>query len=259
MQFLKFCALALGVFAGPAAAATVEVVWTGIVSEGVDGAGTDLAGQQITMAMTYDTGKGLYKDDGTTISLIGGSVAGGGEDPMVSSLVTVGGSSYFIEGKYMSGLYLQDKNPPDYNFTFDNFQTFASDAYGLNGGEYISGQFYNGDYVEAGFSAYLYGFTDFLPYDLQTSFNVTDMSGRESYGLVSIITSELGVDPNFGGHTRTDVVTINAEFFITSLTVTVTDDVAPVPLPASALLLLGAVGGLGVLRLRRRGCKKLPV
>lgn len=257
MQFLKLCALALGVFAGPAAAATVGVVWTGVVFQGVDGAGTDLAGQKITMTKTYDTGKGLSADDGSTISLIGGSVYNT-EDPMVSSLVTVGGSSYSIEGNRMSGLYLQDKSPPEFNFTFDLFQTFAADAYGLNGGEYVSGQFYNGDYVEASYGAYLYGFTDFLPYDLKTSFNVTDMIGRESYGRVSIITSELGVDPNFGGHTRTDVVTIDAEFYVTSLTVTVSD-MAPVPLPASALLLLGAVGGLGALRLRRRGFKKLPV
>lgn len=224
-------ALALGLLAGPASAATMEVVWTGTVYADYDGDGTDLTGETVTATMIYDTDLGTTQTDFYYQYVYGGTY-NGTESPVVSGEASIGSETVSVTDPDYSYAVVYDQDAADFGYEVDQYYTYAYDYVpdGLGG------------YTASYFDVTLYGYEEFLPDDLETAFAVTDMSGLTGYGCTSSFI--------YDGSTYTYDPYVC--FTVDSLTVTVLNDVAPVPLPASALLLIGAVGGMGALRLRRR-------
>lgn len=166
LRFLKLAAVALGLMAGPAAAATVEVVWTGTVYGDYDNDGTDSTGESITATLIYDTDLGQLDTYSLAQELYGGT-AWGTDDPLVSGSVQSGSETVATDGDDYTYANIYDLDAADNVYDLDQYNAAVYDDSGYGTDSYIASYF----------DAYLYGFEEFLPDDLETAFAVTDMTG----------------------------------------------------------------------------------
>lgn len=219
-------ALALGTI--PANAAVVEMTFTGTITSGADltdtfGTGTtNLAGQSVTMVVTYDTEIGTYLSTPTMVGISGGS-ADGVPSP-ASAEVTIGGVTQDIAGDYAGAAQLTDS------------EYYTNSYYKAEDRTYDGGTLLSQDYVVT----QCQGPVGSMALDLTATYSM-DSVGCSGYLKFYA----------YDGTTVTMNTTATARFTTLSMRVI---DMAPIPLPAGFGLLgagLAALGGLGLRRKRR--------
>jgi hypothetical protein len=223
-----------------AQAATLQATITGTVTASYDmtgmfglGAASSLDGYSFGLTYTYDTSLGTYKKFPGTQFLTGGS--DDGTTSPVSAVLTINGVSQSILGLSYGSVWQRDGAIPQFaslasyyakDETYDPITTrlqqnvVSVDIYDLlNTPRYA----FPGD-ITAPFSVS----SIFVPGQILGYFGFLDIDGNFNYAL----------------NTKGNLVP-------TSLVVSVIDP-APVPLPASALLLLAGVAAIPMVRRRRR-------
>ena len=229
-------AMTLAVTAAPAGAATMQAVFTGTVYSGYDQTGVfgapggSLANLGYTLRYVYDTSLGtrLSAGAGTVDDLYGGSVYGTAT-PTVSATLTIGSVTQSVGGSYES------------RYQLCNIGYCAIDQYYTSAADYTSQP--DGGYTYNGFNAIVSDYTDFLPDNLDTPFSVMISALAQQYGYFQFATVD--------GTTGLRTTFANGYLSLDRLSVSQVD-IAPIPLPASGLLLLGAGAGLAAIRRRRR-------
>ena len=126
------------------------------------------------------------------------------------------------------------------NYQLCNVGHCSVDQYSANAQDFTTQQ--DGSYTYNIFNGYAFDTADFLPDNLDTPFSVVT-SALQQFGYFQFLT----FDAASGGFTTYT----NGSLSMDSLTVSQVG-VAPVPLPASGLLLLAAGAGLAALRRRAR-------
>lgn len=231
-------AAAMSVAAVTAEAATMKATWTGTVSssytQGGDfGAeGSELDGQNFTLTYVFDTDLGYrYTDPGRVDYTYGGSYYYyyDEESPVLSTTLTIGGHARELmrgTSNDFGQIYVSD----DSYYSYDQYYTYSE--------HYSSEQ--DGSYESSYVSAYVYQYAEFIGADnLEQAFSVDSFAGAYFSGYFSLY--------------RYDAATGSYSSSYGSLTPeTLTVSVAAVPLPASGLALLAALGGLVAIRRRRQ-------
>jgi hypothetical protein len=243
----------------PAAAATMKAVVTGTVTNGYDqigafGADTDLLGKEVTVTYIYDPALAGYRNDSSPNydEAVGGTVYGN-SSPALSTTVQVGAvSREFIIGYYDTFV------AADYQHTtyYDQWYAYTI-GYEVDQDSGAS----RTDYASANI---FYYFDDQITGDLEAPFDfLVDTNTHYFNGFFSTGFSNqeycYGNGDDGGDYIESydyfdGCASASGYFSIDRIAVSYADDVdpvAPVPLPASALLLLGALGGIAALRRRR--------
>jgi hypothetical protein len=227
----------------PAAAVTMKAVVTGTITEGFDATGvygaarSDLAGKAVTVTYIFDPD---LAGDGSTspgyMNVVGGVDFGfPGQSPLLSVLVSIGTTTRGFAGGFKDYFSVRDVTAPA---VFDPFEQWYGLAYSYLEANDGASTFL--DYVE---STVFYYYDGVITADLEAPFDY-QVVPETSFRKGSFETKS--VDP-----LNDFFEAASGEFEIDRIVVTRADDVAPVPLPASALLLLGALGGIAALRRRR--------
>jgi hypothetical protein len=229
---------------GAAGAAVIEATWTGTVFSGYDetdfwGTGsTDLAGLSYTMTFTYDTALGAR----STVPGVSDYVFGGGAyfgspaTPILSASLKINGVTGSSAGSH-SGQALTNDAAGGINY----FTTYASDSVLLPNGTATDALMY-GYFSDYGQAAGL-----FTPGSLDAPFAVSGLGGQDCSAMFCGAFLFSLLDPFAVQYTY------YTQGFLSVDSLTVRDiTVAPIPLPASALMLLAAVGGMIGVRKRRK-------
>ena len=228
-EMVSAAVMVLG-FATPGISATMKVEFTGNVVASSDmtglfglGAGADLNGLAYTLTYIYDTAVGTRATVAGKDDHLQGGTAYGAANPTISAQLTINGQLQSVAGSFGSDYHLYDVTDQ----LLDQFTLLAQDSSpGMNGS-------FTGSYLQAIFAE----FDDFIPVDLDTPFATNIPSDQ----LGSFRFAEY--DGLIGKYT----ILTEGELSLDWVTVT-RIDVAAVPLPASALLLLAGLGGIGALR-----------
>lgn len=239
-------ALALAVAAVPAQAAVMQAVYTGTVTNsfnytnnfGLTGV-SSLDGQAYVLTFVYNTALGITDNAGESIYLYGGTNTAPAPvpSPVTSATLLINGQT--VQAPPSNGIVAVKKSPPC--AICENFvQHTASNSQGANtpnsSAQTLFGQFKST--------------TAAVPLSLTQAFSLTAPSGTSYDG------GEFGFTDIQNNVTGTQV---SGQFLVQSVTVTVvTPDVvvAPVPLPASAALLLVGLGAIGAMAGRLRAARR---
>lgn len=225
VKILPISAIVLaGFVAVPVSASTVTAVWTGTVSS--DDSGNYAAGEAATLTFVYDTSVGTS-----------GGARYGTNDPIQYASVDIAGTTTTLLNLDYGFVFSSNDADPTYH-NRDIFQIYAVDDYYFNSGTIYS-------YSLSG-SAIGQQYVDSFDSSLSSAFSIAEGSGLLAFkGCLR----NTAVDDTNGDTTYISETC----FSFDSLVVSEYSPTAPVPLPASALLLTGALAGLGGLRqLRRR-------
>lgn len=234
-ELLATATLALSVSA--ADAATMQALYTGTIVGGYDQSGLfttpggNLDNLSFSMAFVYDTSVGrmiMPQFD----EVIGGKNLRT-KSPMISASVTVNGQTMKIRGKALGYALLY--GGAQSSTGEDVFNVYASDR----ATDAVTGSGYTYD-----IGAQIIDDSFGIPYNLDAPFSLSGLAGANGNALYFFFQRYDGV---LGAYTMRTSGTLVAD------TLTVSQFVAaPVPLPASALMLLAAVAGLGGLQASRR-------
>lgn len=226
---MKASILAIGIAAGglPAHAAVMKAVYQGSFQSGFDARLffaadlTDLTGKSVTLTFIYDTERGTRTTSADSDVIEGGpDSTSGGASPVTSVRVAIGESELRFVANRSGGVGVLPSS-------------IASEDWSQAAATF--------DYIEGGFS-YVGGFSAVLgapglPDLLDVAFDATG-SGTNRFGLLQIVRT--------GGPSDSAVI---GSF--TPETVVVAPYVAPVPLPATAGLLVLGITAISALRTRR--------
>lgn len=232
--------VAVALCLGPvtADAATMQTIYTGTVFGSSDmtgifglGANSSLDGLSFTMTTTYDTAVGTrftgVQGTQTIDSLQGGSSVAAA-DPYLSAVLTINGISRTIGSALYSAMYAAD----DATNGYSQFSQFLND--------YVydpqTGATQNLSY----FYASIQDVSGAIPVNLDAAYSTGSNSG--SGGIFQFY----DYDPLLGYTSFTQGSLQIASFSVSAV------GIAPVPLPAGAGLLMAALGGLGLLKRRKR-------
>lgn len=232
-------AAAMSVAALTAEAATMKATWTGTVSssyvEGGDfgAAGSELDGQSFVLTYVFDTDFGArYTVPGGLDYVYGGNYYYYYYDqpsPVLSTTLTIGGQAReVLQGS--SGDYGYVHVNDDSYYGYDQYYVQSSYSASEPDGSYESSYVYS----------YVYQYAEFIGADnLEQEFSLDSFGGAYFYGYFSLYR----YDATTGAYS-------SSYGYLTPETLTVS--VAAVPLPASGLALVAALGGLVVIRRRRK-------
>jgi hypothetical protein len=227
-------ALAAGLLtAGAAEAVTMTAVIEGTIYSGYDYTGefgtadTDLTDEKVTVTYTFDPDLAPDRStDGTSIDeASGGAAYGTGQWPSLLAEVTIGGVTKMLTGTYLGFFGSYDDSDGGYDEWYGAVQDYDFDTA-------ASGVVY----------AYVYDYTEFLPFGLEEPFDFASLPSQvTAFGYFAFTAPD-----GLGGYDE------NAYGSFTIDSIRVTSGMAPVPLPATGLLLAAGLAGLAAAR-RRRG------
>lgn len=229
-------AVMLGVPALPAGAATMQAVFSGVVAGAWDEiglfgpAGGTLDGVGYTVTILFDPDLGS-RDHQASYDQVWGGGAWGTGSPVLSARLTVGGIAQDITGSYQGGLSAFD---------------YAAAGIAPSGG---SANAFAGDYdVDPVTGAYDFAFI---------TLGVEDLAATGPFDLDHrLALASAGGATAGGGYFHFSHYDGSEDFSTNTFGMFVPGSVrigpAPVPLPASALLLAGGLCGVALVRRRRR-------
>ncbi len=216
----------------PAGAATMKAVVTGTIfgSYGAIGAyggpGLPMDGQTITATFRYDTGSGLTGGvPGGEDLVYGGPNWGIPYGPTVSASFSIGGTTTALTWDTDSVYYACDLTHCGMDQWYMSALSYGTDTAGALKLDLVKLWLYD-------------SVADLFPADLETPFTLTVPADVE-YNSGYFETSYYWIGYGYAAYA-------NGNFTVNTITV------SAVPLPATALLMLGALGTLPALRRRRR-------
>lgn len=237
----KECTVAMTLCLGAvtADAATMQTIYTGTVYGSSDvtgmfglGANSSLDGLSFTMTTTYDTSVGTRATNpsgsGTIDTLTGGS-ANGYADPYLSAVLTINGVSRTIGSALYSYMYALDDTSTGYSQFYQSLYNYGS--YDPQTGATQNLSYFNGIIQDVAGA---------IPANLDAAYSTGANPGSSGYFQF------YDYDPLLGYRSYTAGGLQIASFSVTAV------GVAPVPLPAGAVLILAALGGLGLAKRSRR-------
>lgn len=214
-----------------AAAATINVTVSGTVigssdTTGLFGvAGSTLDGQAFTLRFSFDTTRGNRENLGPDkYDYVFGGGGTGFTNPTISADLTIGGHTESVAGQGGSGYYVGDA------------ALWGGDTFGASAVDFGSASPGLGVYNSLGMYFIDPGVK--LPDTLDKSFTYRPTAGATVVGEFMFYTYDYS--------TGSSQKLAQGNLSISSVTV------APVPLPAAGLALMGAVGGLCAVSRRRR-------
>ncbi|HQU68317.1 MAG TPA: VPLPA-CTERM sorting domain-containing protein [Albidovulum sp.] len=237
----KECTVAVALCLGPvtADAATMQTIYTGTVYGSSDmtgmfglGANSSLDGLSFTMRTTYDTAVGGRQTQpygsGAIDILYGGSVYGQA-NPYLSAVLTINGVSRNIGASVQSYTYALDDSGGGYSQFYQAFYEYGS--YDPQTGATQNQSYFNGLVQDVAGA---------IPANLDAGYSTGSNPGSSGYFQF------FDFDPLLGYTSFTSGSLQIASFSVSAV------GIAPVPLPAGAVLLLAALGGLGLAKRSRR-------
>lgn len=246
MARMGWAAAALALAGGSVQAATVKVEIAGTVASVQDEGGATFGGSvevgdAFALSFLYDTTIGVPltspgSNPGSQVTSLNSGEAYGAPSG-IGATFSIAGQTFSVAGEEQGNVVLATPGGISTDPT-TSFARYAS--YDANTAGSVTTQ------LAASFD--IYEALGIIPFNIAQSYSI-DLDAEADvvdFGFFYLIESEAGAGTNsiytylgLGG---------------TSLTATVlTDEPAPIPLPASALLLAGALGGLGLVRRRRTG------
>lgn len=239
-----FLAIGLAVAAVPAQASVMQAIYKGTVVNSSNNSNAfgltglySLNNQPYVLTYIYNTALGLSSNTSgvgsATVAVNGGSFYGNIVSPMTAASLTINGVTMTVAGSYVGIISQEFATCHNCSSEVQHTAEDVQDSMGPN------------------------AVSNILMASIQTSSANVPLSLTQPYSFSSDANTQLE-GGNFSFSTKVNgesTFFVAGMFKVQSVAVSVVGtnvDPSPVPLPASAGLLLAAVGGIGALRLRRR-------
>lgn len=233
MNIRFFGVLATFVIVGttPAAAAIVDVIYTGTVTSDSDltgvfgtvGGSNDLVGQIYTAKFVFDTSMGTEVNTGSQHYISGGT-GFGTTSPAISATLTIGSTTISVPTNYSAEIYTHDQAA----IGFGEQNHFVSD--------YVNN---SALYSYRVLQAYVFGSSGSIPFSLDGPFSYTIAAGDSGYLSYS------GSVYDYAAAQQIESLTINGD--VSTLTVS-----SGVPEPSTWTMLMLGLAGVGWMACRRK-------